>query len=243
MRDELKSRFIPGVVDKALPLGVEHPNVELLVSPDRRVDLHFFMQRMGIAGTLQDQRPAHIQFVQQRLLRDFSQIVRQYQIKRTDSHGHHDERGRRVPGREQHRQRRAAPCARPRIYSLGVFENIAHSPDRAQQLPWKGIIHFATQAPDVYIDNICITVEVDSPHRFGDQRSRQHFPGAAHQKRQQCEFPRRQVQPLARSRSFVAVRSSSRSATRSVVDSRSGGRRSMVRTRARSSEKANGFTR
>src|ERR1017187_2301518 len=76
----------------------------------------------------------------------------------------------------------APPGLPPRgLIPLRVFENISNPPNRAQQLSWKRVVHLAAEAPHVHIDHIGVPVEVHVPNGFGDQRTSQNFPGAAHQ--------------------------------------------------------------
>jgi len=115
--------------------------------------------------------------------------------------------------------------------SLG-FKNIARATNSVNQLNREGIVDFAAEPADVYVDDVGVTVEIHVPDRFSDQRARQHFSWTPRQKV-------RSTNPFAVKIDFLPARvarwrnrSISRSAMRIVSWARGVDRRSSERTRA-----------
>src|SRR5574341_630310 len=84
-----------------------------------------------------------------------------------------------------------------RLFALLTFENIAHSPHRADQLSFEWVIHFGAQASYIHVHHVGAAVEVNAPYLFRDQRLRDYFAGTARQQGEKQKLLRCQIQTLA----------------------------------------------
>src|SRR5580658_4776040 len=82
---------------------------------------------------------------------------------------------------------------------LLCFEDIAGAANCVYQLHGKRVIYFASQPAHIYVHHVGVAVEVYVPNRFGDQRTRKHFAGAASQQGEEEKLLCRKFDSLARS--------------------------------------------